>query len=267
MASRELEKASQNSGGVVESILETHRKLFLTGHIFLALILFLWPWIFAAVVWGHRDQGGIRAPPHITNLVLSHPHVVDFFFTVISGIIAAIMTHVFTTAVMCVYLDRSSVGANKLLTRCYQHLKSSPNSFPVAEVWRAMKNYERSFLLLFTLTTFASIFTFVGPGFNAILIPHAFSRNAPLHGTEFDFSSTHDDCVAWINANAIPDECGWYVSAINIHPVDVSLAHVLSRATMGFNILTALEGARYLTFSGLAATMYANLVMIAGSCC
>jgi hypothetical protein len=221
MASRDPEKSSENSGEVVGGILESRRKLFLNGHAILALFLLLWPWIFAGVLWRNHDQGGIRASAHISYLVLNHPHAVDFFVTAISGVIAAIMTHVFTTAVMCIYLDRPIHGTNKFITRFYHHLKRSPSALPVAEIWRVVRNNDKSLMLLFTLVSFSLIFTVVGPGFNAILIPHPFIRNASLRGTELDFSSTNANCTAWINSIVFGD-CNWNVSAIDIHLNNVS---------------------------------------------
>jgi hypothetical protein len=196
---------------------QRHRTLFHAAHVFLNAILLVWPWVFAGVVWAHHGEGGIGASSDVTSLVLRHPRAVDFFVTTFTAIMAAAMTYVFTTAVMFIYRDRFVDHPDDLFVQFFRYVKAPPQEWPLGTVWSIISNPDRrrkGLPLLSVLAFYSIVFTLIGPGLNALLIPHPFSRTTPLRGTELDFSSNDASCLEWINANPIPISCNWRVGTI-----------------------------------------------------
>jgi hypothetical protein len=194
---------------------QSHRTAFHATHIVLSVILLFWPWVFVGAVWSHHKEGGIKAPSDIALLVINHPSAVDFFITTLTAIMAAAMTYVFTTAVMCIYRNRFIDYPQDLFVRFFKYLKKPPNEWPLGTVWTIISKPEKrqkGLPLLFVLALYSLIFTFIGPGLNALVIPHPFARTASYQGAELNFTSTDASCSTWISDNAIPSSCNWQVS-------------------------------------------------------
>jgi hypothetical protein len=193
---------------------QSHRTAFHATHIVLSVIFLFWPWVFAGAVWSHHKRGGIKASSHIASLVNNHPSAVDFFITTFTAIVAAATTYIFTTAVTCIYRDRFEAQPELLSAHFFKYLKKAPE-WPLGTAWTIISKPEKrqkGLPLLFVLSLYSLIFTFIGPGLNALMIPHPFARTASFQGTELNFTSTDASCSAWISDNAIPSSCNWQVS-------------------------------------------------------
>jgi hypothetical protein len=208
-------------------------RYFRVGHLVLGIILLVWPYIFVGAVWGQKSQGGLQASDRITRVVRDKPSSVVFFGTAVVVVISAVMTYLFTTALMCVHLDKKKPGIEggeaetmkgedsaveekksgdeSPLMLFYQTMKGNPDEWPVAKVAATILKQEKytALYLVAILLLYMGIFTFVSPGLNAILLPHPFSLLRPLQGYELDFSSNDTTCVEWVVSHPIPETCNW----------------------------------------------------------
>jgi hypothetical protein len=117
--------------------------------------------------------------------------------TVFTTIMATATTYYSSTAIGSLTIRKTSSSASLICER--------------ASTWMAPQNCVVGLPLLFVLVFYSIVLTLVGPGLNALMIPHPFACTMPLRGTEFDFSSDDASCLEWISANP---SCGWRVSTI-----------------------------------------------------
>jgi hypothetical protein len=194
------------------------RRLILATHIVLGLILLAGPWVFLGVVWAHHEEGGIQAPTYAASLVQNHPHIVDFVVTTLTVIVAVVVVYIFKAAVTFTHSHAPTADHADL----FKHMKA-PTLTALWSIIYDRKQPKKSLPLLL-LASRAVSSTLIGPGLNALVIPHSFIRIAPLRGDELDFSTTDPSCLEWISANTIPSNCNWRVSKIVMCiPEDASL--------------------------------------------
>jgi hypothetical protein len=180
---------------------QDHNKTFLI-YLLLTFIMTIWPWIFFGAVFG---LGGIEMHGHAERVANDHAQDVSFFTTSISNCISLIIAYLFSKAVASV--------AQKWVV--YKEMDVSRVSFFTALKNRAApvslfrQGRYRPFLIV---VLYIAIFIFVTPGITALLLPHPFSRNTSLFGTELDFASNDTDCISWFNNNTVANSCDWIVS-------------------------------------------------------
>ena len=62
-------------------------------------------------------------------------------------------------------------------------------------------------VMLLCLSAFAN----VPSSATSLLTPIPFDRKIGLKGTEIDFATSDADCLWWLDANKIPNNCDWHV--------------------------------------------------------
>ena len=82
-----------------------HSQAFRIIHLVPAIILLIWPYIFVAVIWGRKDQGGLQASDKLANLKREDPRTVVFLVSAIVVVVSFLMVHLFVMALLCAYQD------------------------------------------------------------------------------------------------------------------------------------------------------------------
>jgi hypothetical protein len=180
----------------------THDLILLAG----LFVMLAWPWIFLGVVWG---LNGVQINTHVGKVVMHNPHATSFFVTLLGNIVNMIVSILFSLSIIRFAqekLENVTVFDVSLLSALrHQHwpwgLKDLSYLF-----------HRTRWLSGALVAACISAFTFVPSSTTSILTPAPFNRTATLTGTEFDFSTSAADCLQWLNANDIPNNCDWRVS-------------------------------------------------------
>jgi hypothetical protein len=175
----------------------------------LLFIMLAWPWIFFGVVWGKEGlQMGNRAAKVITD----HPHATSFFVTFIGNIVNLIVSILFSFAI--IRLAQERVMDEKHITIFEVSLLSAlrHQSWPweVKDLGQLLKRTR--WLPAALVGGCIAAFTFVPGSTTSLINPAPFNRTERLTGTELNFASTAADCLTWLDAHNITNNCDWGVS-------------------------------------------------------
>jgi hypothetical protein len=201
-----------------------------------ALFLMLaWPWIFLAVVWGKK---GVEMNSHVAKVVTDHPHGTSFFVTLLGNIVNLIVSILFSFAVIRFAQERFTSDADVTVfdVSFLSALRHQHWPWGIQDL-SYLLNRTR-WLAAVLVAGCVAAFAFVPGSTTSLISPAPFNRTVPLTGTELNFSSSAADCLAWFNANNIPNNCDWQVSW------QPSYSGMLSNR----------PHARYQTFNGLRYT-------------
>lgn len=169
-------------------------------YLIFATIMLISPWIFFVVV------RGLKGIPIHTSFAQKNPKEISYAMTALSNIIAAIMTHLFSTAVS--YLAQKRIvhkGATISHVAFFAALKNRTLTFSLFRQGR----YDLFILVVVYFTISISI----TPGITTLLTPFHYTRKVQLYGQELDFASVNAPaCADWWDNFALPSNCDWTVS-------------------------------------------------------
>jgi len=175
----------------------------------LLLIMLVWPWIFFGVVWGKK---GLQMGNRAAKVVTDHPHATSFFVTFIGNFVNLIVSVLFSFAI--IRLAQERVMGEKDITVFDVSLLAAlrHQSWP----W-GLKDlgylFDRTRWLAAALVGGCiAAFTFVPGSTTSLINPAPYNRTDRLTGTELNFGSTAADCLTWLNAHNITNNCDWMVS-------------------------------------------------------
>lgn len=173
------------------------------------VVMIIWPWIIFGVVQG---SGGIQLQPN-TRIAEKYSQEISFFVTSVAGVINAIITYLFSSAVANL-AKKQVIHRNMTISRIIFFIALRTRALPSSLFQR------RRCRLFLPVILYIILFTFITPGITVLLLPIDFTRSTPLDGIELDFGSNDTDCVNWFNDNIIPDTlaCNWKVSLDHLVP-------------------------------------------------
>jgi len=182
--------------------------------IFLLLgIIFMlcWPWVIFGVFYA---RVGIPLSDRFADYVNHHPRNITFFITQIGAIVNLIVASLFSTSIL--RYSQGWMAPKENISFFHLSLISAfrSHNFP----WRlsdrkyllTQKRWIRAALVLACIYAF----TFITPGVTTLLTPLPIDQQAPLQGTELDFSPNDTTCLEWLNTQAMSmtNNCQWKVS-------------------------------------------------------
>lgn len=158
------------------------------------------PWIFFVVV------RGLKGIPIQNSFAEKNPKETSYAITAISNIIAAIMTHLFSTAVS--YLAQKRIvhkGATISHVAFFAALKNRTLTFSLFRQGR----YD----LFILVVVYFIISISITPGITTLLTPFHYTQKVQLFGQELDFASVNvPACSDWWGNFTPPSNCDWTVS-------------------------------------------------------
>jgi len=171
--------------------------------------MLVWPWIFIGVVWGKK---GIQMSNHAANVIKDHPHTTSFFVTLIGNIVNLVVSVLFSFAI--IRFAQQKVMSNKDITVFDVSLLSAlrHQSWPWEFKDLGYLFHRTRWLAAVLVGGCIAAFMFVPGSTTSLLNPAPYNRTERLTGTELDYSSTAPDCLVWLNAHSIPNNCDWRVS-------------------------------------------------------
>jgi len=172
-------------------------------------VMLVWPWIFLGVVWVLK---GVQMNNHVAKVVTANLHGTTFFITLLGNIVSVIVSIFFSFATIrfaqeWVASDKDVTVFDVSMLFAFRYQK-----WPWAKKelnWPFLRT--RWLPMVLTVGCIAA-FVFVPSSTTSLISPVLFNRAATLTGTELDFSSSDADCLAWFEANRIPNGCDWKVS-------------------------------------------------------
>ena len=181
-------------------------------------IMLTWPWIFIAVVW---VKNGIQMNNHVAQVITNNPHATTYFITLICSIISMIVSALFSLSIIrfaqeLVTFGRPTAPFTARVLLAFRH-----RNWTLGRSVKYLMSRRRwwcALLLIICLFTFPHLISST----TSLLTPAPFNRTVELTGTELDFSSTASDCLTWLVANPISNNCSWQVS-YSKKPPDTSL--------------------------------------------
>ena len=175
----------------------------------LLFIMLVWPWIFFGVVWGKK---GLQMGNRAAKVVTDHPHATSFFVTFIGNIVNLIVSILFSFAI--IRLAQEKVVGEKNITVFHVSLLSAlrHQSWP----WR-LKDlgylfHRTRWLAAALVGGCIAAFTFVPGSTTSLITPAPYNRTERLTGTELNFASIAADCLTFLDAHNISNNCDWKVS-------------------------------------------------------
>lgn len=171
--------------------------------------MLVWPWIFLGAVWGPK---GIQMNNRAAKVVTDHPHATSFFVTLIGNIVNLTVSVLFSFAV--IRFAQEKVMSDTHITVFDVSLLSALRH----QTWPwGFKDlgylFDRTRWLAAVLVGGCiAAFTFVPGSTTSLLNPAPYNRTERLTGTELNFASTAPDCLGWLNAHNISNNCDWQVS-------------------------------------------------------
>ena len=182
-----------------------------------------WPWVIFGVF---HARGGITLTHRFANYVNHNPRNITFFITQIGAIVNLIVGFLFSTSILRYSQGWMAPKENISFFHVSLILAFRTHRFPWGLSDRkyllTRKRWIRAALVLACIYAF----TFITPGVTTILAPLPIELEAPLHGTELDFSPNPNaaTCLEWLNIQAMTmtNTCQWKVSACaqNTYPTD-----------------------------------------------
>jgi hypothetical protein len=145
-------------------------------------------------------------------VVTDHPHATSFFVTLIGNIVNLTVSVLFSFAV--IRFAQEKVMSDTHITVFDVSLLSALRH----QTWPwGFKDlgylFDRTRWLAAVLVGGCiAAFTFVPGSTTSLLNPAPYNRTERLTGTELNFASTAPDCLGWLNAHNISNNCDWQVS-------------------------------------------------------
>lgn len=175
--------------------------MFFSFYLLFTTIMFILPWVFFGIV---SVLGGIKLHGSVAE---RNPKDTSYVVTAISNIIAAIIIHLFSTAVAC--LAQKRVVHKGVAISEVSFLTALKNRAP-----RLSLLYQGRHDLFIMVILYWIIFLAITPGIVTLLTPTHFIHSVPLHGQELNFTASDPDCISWFQNYTISDSCDWKVSFV-----------------------------------------------------
>ncbi|KDR68394.1 hypothetical protein GALMADRAFT_231359 [Galerina marginata CBS 339.88] len=216
-------------------------------------IMLVWPWIFFGVLWA---KNGIPLNNRFARVVTDNPRTTNYFVTIIAIVINAIIGILFSKAVL--RFAQEWMVPKPSVTIFHVSLISAfmNRKFLMPHGLRDTYLLERKRWLRVVLVVVCVLtFTNVTSGVTSLITPFPFNRMASLRGSELNFSSTATECLDWLNAHPIPNDCNWETFNDLNYTTCLGENQIVDVLESGRgNILSLLsENSQSLTFSQLGA--------------
>ncbi|KDR76157.1 hypothetical protein GALMADRAFT_225838 [Galerina marginata CBS 339.88] len=257
-----LDQSDKEHGTTVLSIAPATGLAYHVGMIdflllFIIFIMLCWPWAFFGVLLAH---GNIQLSGHFADIVKNNPRNINFCITLIAVISNLIMGSLFSTSILrhsqTWMAPRDKVSFYHLSLISAFRNRHFPWGWEELKYMLARKRWTRPALVLLCI----SCFTFITSGVTTILTPFPIELQAPLNGTELNFSpNASSACLDWLNAQTMPmpitNTCQWKTygnQGLNYNTCrDSAMTDILQSGRL--NALALSNVSEVITFSGLGA--------------
>ncbi len=182
------------------------RRIYDIRLLILIIIMLVWPIIFFVVVFARK---GVQMSNSLAKVVKDHPQGTNYVFTLISNIINTIVGSLFSFAVIrfsqeWIAKTEATVYHVSVITGFRYRfwpwgLKDLRGVF-THNKWLPV-------VMLLCLGAFGN----VPSSATSLLTPIPYSRTIGLKGKEIDFSTSDANCLQWLNARSISNNCDWQV--------------------------------------------------------
>jgi len=172
-----------------------------------------WPWIFFGVVHAAK---GIQIDNHLAKVVTDHPHGTTFFVTLVGNIVCLLINILFSFAV--IRFSQEWIAANDIVTVFDVELIIALRH----QTWPWSLKDIKSLLVrnqvvpVVLAGTCIGTYTLIPSGITSLITPVPFNKNVTIQGVELDLSSSASECIDWLEAHRISNNCDWGVSRTNI---------------------------------------------------
>ncbi|TFK65202.1 hypothetical protein BDN72DRAFT_208752 [Pluteus cervinus] len=203
-------------GAVINWVLDkakVHKiPLFYIPRISATVLLLLAPWIFFGVVF-HKGQ--LLLSRSAADQVSNNPRITTHIVVTLSGIVASVVTVLFSSAVVCVVQKLTAISAPTEPTTSI----SLPRAVRVRYLGRFANVGQLKLIFAFNsrgaiaASALAGVLFLAGnqlvAGISAMFAPQPITLNTTLAGREIDFSATDSACLDWYTSNPPPQNCGY----------------------------------------------------------
>ncbi len=160
---------------------------------------------------------------HLTKFVTQNPHSTNFIVTLIGSLVCLVVDILFSFSVVRLAQEWLAVADEVTVFHVSMLSAFRYQSWPWGVKDLKIVFGRKRWLLVLLLGVCIGAFTFVPSGTTSLLSPIPFNETVALSGTELDFSSTAIDCIQFLDANPLSNNCDWQVSWLP--PQHQRLAH------------------------------------------